>query len=100
MLHPGQRVRVLPVADNYEGYPPSGTKGTIVRAGESGYTKQVLFDGYTEPHWICDDFLGLVYRVPVFRRKRVFFNGKDLGYVRVDWASFQRVARRAYHDNR
>ena len=92
MFHPGQRVRVLPVADNYEGYPPSGTKGTIVRAGESGYTKQVLFDGYTEPHWICDDFLGLVYRVPVFKRVKVVKDGKQVGILRIRW--------RYHRDNR
>ena len=100
MFHPGQRVRVLPVADNYEGYPPSGTKGTIVRVGESGHTKQVLFDGYTEKHWICDDFLSLVYRVPVFYRKRVFLNGKDLGCVRADIRSINRAVRRCFRDNR
>ena len=99
MFHPGQRVRVLPVADNYEGYPPSGTKGIIIKQGESCDTVCHVRIGI-ESVCIPNAFLGLVYRVPVFRRKRVFFNGKDLGYVRVDWASFQRVARRAYHDNR
>lgn len=91
MFHPGQRVRVLPVADNYDGYPPSGTKGFVIkRATDTDTVCQVLFG--CEPYWICDDFLALVYCVPVFKRVKVVKDGKQVGILRIRW--------RYHRDNR